>query len=114
MPKYKVGDRVQVKLSAGRIVQATVKAAVESTEGVRLQVSFGNEDGSDIFCGRLLKAQVRRSAKKLGHSICASLRRKVSRVAELCIGQHNPTLRSCYRVGFRWLAFTNIFANACE
>jgi hypothetical protein len=43
MPNYKVGDRVLVKLSGGRIVEATVKALVDTTEGVRLQVSSGDE-----------------------------------------------------------------------
>ena len=43
MPKYKVGDHVLVKLSGGRMVDATVKAIIETTEGVRLQVSFGDE-----------------------------------------------------------------------
>jgi hypothetical protein len=43
MPKCKVGDRLQVKLSGGRIVEATIKAVVETAEVVRLQVSFGNE-----------------------------------------------------------------------
>jgi hypothetical protein len=43
MRKYKVGDHLLVKLSGGRIVEATVKAIVETTEGVRLQVSFGEE-----------------------------------------------------------------------
>jgi hypothetical protein len=43
VPKYKVGDRVLVKLSGGRIVEATVKAVVDTTEGVRLQVSIGSE-----------------------------------------------------------------------
>jgi hypothetical protein len=43
MPKHKVGDRILVKLSGGRIVEATIKAVVETTEGIRLQVSFGNE-----------------------------------------------------------------------
>jgi hypothetical protein len=43
MRKYKVGNHVQVKLSGGRIVQATIKAVVETTEGVRLQVSVGDE-----------------------------------------------------------------------
>ena len=43
MRKYKVGDHILVKLSGGRIVQATIKAVVETTEGVRLQVSFGEE-----------------------------------------------------------------------
>jgi hypothetical protein len=43
MRKHKVGVDVLVKLLAGRIVEATVKAIVETTEGVRLQVSFGDE-----------------------------------------------------------------------
>jgi hypothetical protein len=43
MRKYKVGDHVLVKLSGGRIVEATIKAVVDTTEGVRLQVSFGDE-----------------------------------------------------------------------
>jgi hypothetical protein len=38
---YKIGDHVQLKLSGGRIVQATIKVVVETTGGVRLQVSFG-------------------------------------------------------------------------
>jgi hypothetical protein len=43
MPKYKVSDHVQVKLSGGRIVEARIKAIVRTTEGVRLQVSFRGE-----------------------------------------------------------------------
>jgi hypothetical protein len=43
MPKHKVGDHVLVKLSGGRIVEATIKAVVETTDGVRLQMSFGKE-----------------------------------------------------------------------
>ena len=43
MSDYKVGDLVLVKLSGGRIVEATIKAVIETTEGVRLQVSFGDE-----------------------------------------------------------------------
>jgi hypothetical protein len=43
MRKHKVGNHVLVKLSGGRIVQGTIKAILETTEGVRLQVSFGEE-----------------------------------------------------------------------
>jgi hypothetical protein len=43
MRKHKVGDRVLVKLVGRQIVEATIKAIVETTEGVRLQVSFGDE-----------------------------------------------------------------------
>jgi hypothetical protein len=41
MPRYKVGDHVLVKLSGGRIVEATIKAVIERTDGKRLQVDFG-------------------------------------------------------------------------
>jgi hypothetical protein len=43
MRNYKVGDHILVKLSGGRIVQATTKAILETTDGMRLQVSFGSE-----------------------------------------------------------------------
>jgi hypothetical protein len=43
MYKLKVGDLVQVRLSAGRIVDATVTAVINKTEGTHLQVSFGHE-----------------------------------------------------------------------
>jgi hypothetical protein len=43
MRNHKVRDRVLVKLSGGRIVQATIKAVVDTTEGLCLQVSFGDE-----------------------------------------------------------------------
>jgi hypothetical protein len=43
MREYKVGDRLLVKLSGGRLVEAEVTAVRETTEGVRLQVSFGDE-----------------------------------------------------------------------
>lgn len=47
MPKYKVGDLVLVKLSGGRLVEATVKAVLETTEGIRLQVDFERDDSGD-------------------------------------------------------------------
>ena len=43
MSDFKVGQHVTVKLSAGRLVDAEIKAVIETTEGKRLQVSFGNE-----------------------------------------------------------------------
>ena len=43
MSKYKVGDRLVVKLLGGRIAEATVKTVIETTNGVRLQVSVGEE-----------------------------------------------------------------------
>lgn len=37
----KVGDNIKVNLHAGKIVDATVKAIIESTDGVKYQVDFG-------------------------------------------------------------------------
>ena len=49
MPKFKVGDHLKVKLSGRRIVEVTVKAIVETTEGVRLQVDFGYDETALVF-----------------------------------------------------------------
>jgi hypothetical protein len=43
LSEFKDGDRVKVNMHRGRIVEAEVKAVVEKTHGVRLQVSFGDE-----------------------------------------------------------------------
>jgi hypothetical protein len=49
MPKHKVGDHVLVKLSGGRIVEATVKALVDTTEGARLQMDFGYDETALVY-----------------------------------------------------------------
>ena len=43
MSDYKVGDRVKIKLTGGRLVDAEIKAIIETADGKRLQVSFGEE-----------------------------------------------------------------------
>jgi len=43
MDAFNVGDRVKVKLSGGRLVDAEIKAVLDTTDGVRLQVTFGQE-----------------------------------------------------------------------
>jgi hypothetical protein len=52
MRKHKVGDHVLVKLSGGRIVEATMKAIVEG--GTRLEVSYGQET-SLIYVSRVVE-----------------------------------------------------------
>jgi hypothetical protein len=49
MPKYKVGDHVLVKVSGGRIVEATIKALLDTTEGMRLQVDFGYDETALVY-----------------------------------------------------------------
>ena len=55
MHKYKVGDRVLVTLSGGRIVEATVKAVVDTTEGVRLQVAFGYDETALVYLWQIVE-----------------------------------------------------------
>jgi hypothetical protein len=56
MRKYKVGDHLLAKLTVGRIVEATVEAVVETTNGVRLQVSFGDET-AQIYEWQIVKVK---------------------------------------------------------
>lgn len=41
--QFKVGDRVKVSLPLGHIVDATIRAVIEHTDGVRLQVDYGKD-----------------------------------------------------------------------
>jgi hypothetical protein len=41
--QFKRGDFVKVSLPVGQIVEATIRAVIESSEGVQLQVDFGHE-----------------------------------------------------------------------
>jgi hypothetical protein len=43
MSDFKVGQHITVKLSGGRLVDAEIKAIIETTDGKRLHVSFGEE-----------------------------------------------------------------------
>jgi hypothetical protein len=43
-PQFHVGDHVTVNLSAGRVVDATVKAIINRVDGVRLQVDYGHDE----------------------------------------------------------------------
>ena len=48
-PTYGVGDRVRVNLHTGRIVEATIKAVIERTDGKRVQVDFGKDETALIY-----------------------------------------------------------------
>ena len=56
MRKYKVGDQLEVKLSGGRLVKAVAKAVVDTSEGLRLQVSFGEETAL-IYLWQIVKEE---------------------------------------------------------
>lgn len=42
--QFTVGESVSVTLHTGRIVDGTVRAIVEKTDGVRLQVDYGKDE----------------------------------------------------------------------
>jgi hypothetical protein len=46
---YAVGDRVKVNLHTGRIVDATIKAVIERTDGKRLQVDLGKDETALVY-----------------------------------------------------------------
>jgi len=43
MNDFRIGKRITVILTGGRLVEAEIKAIVETKQGKRLEVSFGNE-----------------------------------------------------------------------
>jgi hypothetical protein len=47
--QFKVDDRVTVSLSAGRVVDAIVKAIINRTDGVRLQVDYGKDETALVY-----------------------------------------------------------------
>ena len=52
---YAVGDRVKINLHTGRIVDATVKAVIERTDGKRLQVDFGKDETALIHLWQVVE-----------------------------------------------------------
>ena len=52
---YAVGDRVKVNLHTGRVVDATVKAVIERTDGKRLQVDFGKDETALIHLWQVVE-----------------------------------------------------------
>jgi hypothetical protein len=51
---YKVGDHIQISLN-NRILEAVVRAVIEQTDGLRLQVDFGNEQTALIHEWQVVK-----------------------------------------------------------
>jgi len=66
LSEFKVGDRVKINMQRGRIVEAEVRAVVEKTHGVRLQVSFGEETALIYLWQEVEKRSVLDKKKKAG------------------------------------------------
>jgi hypothetical protein len=41
---YKVGNPIIVRLNDGRIVEGKIRAVIEGTDGLRLQVDYGHDE----------------------------------------------------------------------
>ena len=52
--EYKVGDHIQISLN-NRIMDAVIRAGIEQTDGLRLQVDFGNEETALIHEWQVVK-----------------------------------------------------------
>jgi hypothetical protein len=52
---FAVGDHIKVNMHRGRIVDGTVKAVVNHTDGPRLQVDFGNDETALIYLWQVVK-----------------------------------------------------------
>jgi hypothetical protein len=52
--QYKVGDRIQISLN-NQILDAVIRAIIEQTDGLRLQVDFGHEQTALIYEWQMVK-----------------------------------------------------------
>jgi hypothetical protein len=53
--QFDVGEQVRVKLRTGETVDATIKAIVRRTNGVRLQVNYGKDLTALIYEWQVVK-----------------------------------------------------------
>jgi hypothetical protein len=53
--QFHVGQRIRINVHSGRIEEATVKAIVEHTDGLRLQVDFGHEQTALIHLWQVVE-----------------------------------------------------------
>jgi hypothetical protein len=51
----KVGDHIRVSMHGGRIVDAVVKAILDTTDGLKYQVDFGKDQTALIYERQIVK-----------------------------------------------------------
>ena len=76
--QFKVGDRVTVSLSAGRVVEGVVKAVLNRVDGVRLQLTTERMRLRSFTCGRCARTDARIDGEKLGPTLGLTLGPKSS------------------------------------
>jgi hypothetical protein len=52
---HEVGDKIQVSMSGGRIVEAVIKAIIDKTDGLHYLVDFGNEQTALVRASQVVQ-----------------------------------------------------------
>jgi hypothetical protein len=50
-----VGDHVRVSMHGGKIVEATIKAVLDTTDGLKYQVDFGKDQTATVLERQIVK-----------------------------------------------------------
>jgi hypothetical protein len=53
--EYKVGDKIRVNMHAGKILDAIIKAVIDTTHGVQYQVDFGFDQTALVHEWQIVK-----------------------------------------------------------
>jgi hypothetical protein len=51
----KVGDKIRVSMHGGKIVAAVIKAILDTTDGLKYQVDFGNDQTATMSERQIVK-----------------------------------------------------------
>ena len=46
--QFKVGDKIRVSMHGGKIVDALIKAILDTTDGLKYQVAFGHDQTATV------------------------------------------------------------------
>jgi hypothetical protein len=53
--QLKVGDKIFVSMHGGKIVDAVIKAILDTTDGLKYQVDFGKDQTASVSEGQIVK-----------------------------------------------------------
>jgi hypothetical protein len=62
--EFKPGQHIHINLSGRRIEEATIKAVIEHTDGIRLQVDFGHDQTALIELWQVVKKAAELARRK--------------------------------------------------
>jgi hypothetical protein len=53
--QFEVGNRIRVSMHGGKIVEAVIKAILDTTDGLKYQVDFGKDQTATILERQIVK-----------------------------------------------------------